>query len=522
MTEAHQGDAGKGGSDAAGSRLLSNSKWNLVAFAASLAANFVTIPFVISAIGMREFGTAGLVLAALAPMMLIGVVLGQAALREVAHRFASGELPGASQVFSSALTLCLLASTSVLVLVALAGGTVLGLITKPDPQGTDWHLGLIVATVGWLAQQVVLLLQSTLAAAQKYPTIALISVVATVLNTAAIMIGVTWMPNGLGFLLGTATGFVAALVVWGVLVARELPWLMPLSGMNKLAVRGLLAFGKWQSATHLISSISLQMDRYVLGALAPVAVVGQYNAAMRLQEVVYMPVLKIAEVLFPHFSITAADSVERRTAFYLSASWILNTVAACALAPLIPLAHSVLALWLNPAEATGAAPILRTLAAAGVIGSGMNVFGFLLMGTGQPAVLLKLTAVYSSLAIVLTIWLIYAYGPEWVGVGAVIAGVVRLGLMTSLSRRDFGSAATLGAVVTCTLLPLLCGLVVAWVWYRVGAVSPSTWIALASFYVAIAVSVALASMAATCIHVTGRTHVFNTLRMAQNLILRRS
>ena len=59
----------------AGARLVSNSRWNLIAFSISLVINFATIPIVISYIGLEAFGAAGLVIAIYAPFMLVGTVL---------------------------------------------------------------------------------------------------------------------------------------------------------------------------------------------------------------------------------------------------------------------------------------------------------------------------------------------------------------------------------------------------------------------------------------------------------------
>lgn len=522
MSEHPQADDHAARAGATRSQLLSNSKWNVLAFLVSLAANFVTIPFVVNAIGMADFGSAGLVLAALAPLMLIGTVLGQAALREVSHRFAAGDMPGAQRIFSSALTLCTLASAAVLVIVALFGGSLVRLFGVDGAAVLTWHLNLVVATIGWLAQQLVLVLQSTVAATQKYASMAVISVVATSVNAAVIMIGVVVVPTGLGYLAGTTVGFVAALLIWGVLVHRRFPWLFPLSGAGRPETRALLAFGKWQGAGHLIGAVGIQMDRYVLGALTSFAVVGQYNVAMRLQEVMQMAVLKAGEVLFPHFSVTATDSIERRAAFFVSASWILNTVAACVLVPLIPLSEDILALWLHDPQATGAAPILRTLVAAGVIGCGVNVFSYFAMGTGQPAMLAKVTAAYSVLTIVLTALLIHQFGARGAGVGALIAGILRLWLVLLYSRRSFDGLLSVSRVVVCTLSPLIAGLLVSWLWYRTDLVSPHTWPLLGLSYTLIAVTVALASLALTCISAAGRTLVLDTLRAARSIVLRRA
>ena len=75
----------------AGARLVSNSRWNLLAFGISLVINFATIPMVIAHIGLEAFGAAGLVIAIYAPFMLVGTVLGQAMVGQLSPRMAAGE-----------------------------------------------------------------------------------------------------------------------------------------------------------------------------------------------------------------------------------------------------------------------------------------------------------------------------------------------------------------------------------------------------------------------------------------------
>lgn len=121
-----------------------------------------------------------------------------------------------------------------------------------------------------------------------------------------------------------------------------MPKMFPLRRFGRRELRSIAEFGKWQGGAHFVGAVGNQVDRYVLGVFAPLSVVGQYNVAMRLQEVVHMGLLKATEVLFPHFTVTASDPVERRASFFIQASWILNVLGVAALAPLIPLAGDLL------------------------------------------------------------------------------------------------------------------------------------------------------------------------------------
>ena len=94
-----------------GNRLVSNSRWNLLSFGTALLINLVTIPIAIHLIGLPAFGRAGLVLAVYAPFMIIGTVLSQALIKELAPLFTDGASAGITMpsLFAAAQSLCLLA-----------------------------------------------------------------------------------------------------------------------------------------------------------------------------------------------------------------------------------------------------------------------------------------------------------------------------------------------------------------------------------------------------------------------------
>ena len=508
---------------AAGSRsqLLSNSKWNLVAFSVALASNFLLIPFVIHRIGLEGFGAAGLILAVLAPFLLVGTVLGQATLRELAHHVAVDGLAPGNRLFSAAILLCGASCALVVLALFVFGGSAIRLFGASGSANADWQIEFAVAALGWIAQQFTLLLQSAVAATQRYASLAGIGILASFANVIAVAGAVTLFPTALGYLAGTSIGLLVALTIWWLLVRRGLPWLFPLRAPARADFDAIIHFGKWQGASHFSGALGLQIDRYVLGTLAPLAVVGQYNVAMRLQEVVHMAVLKAGEVLFPHFSATSSDPVQHRASFFVTVSWVLNTVAACALAPLIPLSWDILALWVGPATANGAAPMLRTLAAAGILGAGANVYFYHAMGTGQTARLALLTVVHAVVTIALTVVLIKLYGPVAAGVGVLVASALRLAMVLPFSKHSFQATVSITTLIACTLPPLLTGLLVGEIWYRNGSPSASTWLTLFANYGLMFCTVAIASIALTSVTARGRRMVNDSLSTARVTLLRK-
>ena len=506
----------------AGMRLVSNSRWNLLAFGVSLVVNFATIPMVISAVGLTAFGISGLVLAIYAPFMLIGTVLGQAMVKELSPRLAAAtaDRKRATSIFSAGLFLCAAGSVLVASLMTLAAELAVQVFSAEATVSVNWRLAFFVAGLGWTAQQLVLVLQAAIAATQRYASLAIISIVAALVSAASVVAGSMWMPGYLGFLIGTSVGFAISLVLWLLLVRRELPFMFPLSAFSRQDIVTIAQFGKWQGGAHFAGAVGNQIDRYVLGILAPLSVVGQYNVAMRLQEVVHMGLLKATEVLFPHFTVTATEPLERRASFFVQASWILNVLGVCALAPLIPLAADLLTLWVNPETAQGGAQMLRTLAAAGILGCGVNVYYYFAIGTGQGARIAGLTVAHALLAILFTIVAITAFGPLAAGAGYLVANLFRLAASLWFTGQYFSGVIRLRDLLLCTVPPLAAGLLAAYVFWRTGWLSPGGWVALLADYILVACAVGLSALLATVMSQPGRLLAYNTLTALRRILSR--
>ena len=136
----------------------------------------------------------------------------------------------------------------------------------------------------------------------------------------------------------------------------------------------------------------------MLGALLQPQFVGFYTIAQRLEEAVYIGVLKVGEILFPFFSTLQKEADDRKADLLFRSSWILNVLAASALGGLIPVAGPLLHLWTGAEVAAEAQRVLVILSIAGILGSSTNVFAFYLLAQGRSssnALIALLTGVFT-------------------------------------------------------------------------------------------------------------------------------
>jgi pyrimidine operon attenuation protein/uracil phosphoribosyltransferase len=183
-------------------------------------------------------------------------------------------------------------------LLILLGPMVLEVLAHSQQDSQEAWLLFAAAALGWAAQQFGFVFQGAAAARQQYALIARASAWSALLTVLAILAITAAHPTPAGYLLAVSVGFTASALM--VILAVSGP-----SGVVRLTMRPdrgearrLLGFGKWQAVSQLAGTLGNQIDRYLLGALAPISVVGQYNAANRLQEAAYAGVMKGSEVLF--------------------------------------------------------------------------------------------------------------------------------------------------------------------------------------------------------------------------------
>lgn len=487
--------------------IVSNSRWNVIGFMVSVLANFVTIPIAVAAVGLDEFGAAGLVLAIYAPFSVVGTVLGQALVLELAPRFVDRDHASFNRILSVVIVLAAAACLMVLALFWLIGEQILRLMTGPSQ---DWFVPIIICGLGWVAQQGCLIMQSLIMATRNFARLAVASSLGAVLAASTVVIASKLWPTASGFLIGTAVGYWLTFVALAVSVWGNLRGTVHFAPWNGADVRAMLRFGKWQGLAHLAGAAGNEADRYALGAMAPLPTVGQFNVARRLQDVVHMGVLRVTEVLFPHFSITATAPLETRLHFFLRASWICNMVAVVALAPLIPVANDLITLWVNEAAAQLGGPALRTLATAGVLGAGGVMYAYYVMSTGRSALLGKLNTLHAALLVPLTVLSIWALGPLGAGLGYLVANLLRLGVFASLSKADFAPRLGFAEIFSHCVAPLAAGLGASWLLWLLGGKAAAGWTSFGASYLLACIIVALMAILGTMTSQSGRRAVRET------------
>jgi O-antigen/teichoic acid export membrane protein len=448
-------------------RLLGNSAWNAAAFLIGVGLNLLILPFVVVRLGLAAFGVAGLVTACVAPALAFSNSLALSTARELARRLAPDERHDARRFFAAALLLALGIGGLIVTILCLAGPPLAHLAFHLNGKAAD-DLGLAFAfgAGGWLCQCIASVFLALFTARQDYSRIASINIFSAITATTAMVILIPRWPQASTYLGCQALGFAMSLLAAFALSRWTVRGWTARPAFHYRPLGDLVNLGAWQLAAQGGGLMAGQADRYLLGALLQPQFVGFYTVAQRLEEAMYIGILKVGEILFPFFSTLQKESSDRRADLLFRSSWILNVLAASALGALIPVAGPLLHLWTGAEVAAEAQRVLVVLSIAGMLGCSANVFAFYLLASGRSrsnALISFVTAVFTlaTSAVALPY-----FGWQAAGWSACVGMMAQICTTAILLRQSFNLAGMWSRMAHFVLLPLGTGIVTALVLRR--------------------------------------------------------
>jgi O-antigen/teichoic acid export membrane protein len=223
----------------------------------------------------------------------------------------------------------------------------------------------------------------------------------------------------------------------------------------------LLNLGFWQFAAQTGGLIAGQADRYLLGAFLAPQFVGYYNIAQRLEEAIYIGILKIGEILFPFFSSLQKESSDRVADLLFRSSFVLNVLAAAALGALIPVAGPLLYAWTGRQVALETEGLLVVLAGAGMLGCASNVFAYYLLANGRSRASAMIALTTAAVTLATSAVVLPHFGWRAAGWSACLGMIAQIAVTMILLRQSFSLPDMWPRMTHFVLQPLATGIVTA-------------------------------------------------------------
>jgi O-antigen/teichoic acid export membrane protein len=441
-----------------------NFLFNLVGQVAPGATAVVVLPLLARGFGDERLGVLAVVWAAVGYFSLLDAGLGRALTREVAARAETRDADGLPAVVRTAW--------GALAALGLGGGLAISwaapwlartLFNLPDDLVAEVEQGLrlVGATVPLLTLAVGA--RAILEARQRFDLVNAVRVplgVATYAAPALVLPFTTWLPAAVaGLLIARA----AALVAFLWLAVREMPEILAVRRHGSGAIGGFLRTSIWMTLANLAGSLLVYVDRVVVGALVPVAVLAHYAAPVELVTRLAVVPAALAAAIFPSFSAAhPAHPAVLGGLFARGVAWVFLGLFPPALL-VAAFAPELLGVWLGPAYVEPGTPVVRWCA-AGIFANGLAFVPFALLQAGGRA---RLTAILQVIEVpfyvAALVWLTASHGIQgaaaaWalrVGADALVLFVASRRLLPD--RRGLGLAAWLGvggaACLTAATLP---------------------------------------------------------------------
>jgi O-antigen/teichoic acid export membrane protein len=420
--------------------LLRNAGFNFLGAALPAILAIVTIPYVVTTLGVGTYGLLVLVTSIVGYFALLDINVTAGSTKYVAQYHAAGDTRRMNETLCFGILIYGAIGIVGMICLWIAAPYLVAQVFKiaVDRQ-PEALLALQIAAGGFAIGQVQAYLQSLPGALMRFDISAQLEAgfgSAVPLATVALLyagyglVELVWLRVGASLLQG--------LLIWQLLrnLLPQFRWARP----GKETRRLLLSFSAYSFLSRLAALTYANADKLIISARIGVAALTYYVVPTTLVNRVMSLIFRFSGVMFPHASSLAAQNrlTELKSDYLAASRYMLFINGAIALA-LATLASPILTLWLSPSFAQTGTAVMVMIAMAQWVDSLTNLPSLVNDGLGHPKV--------SGL---------FALGRAVFGLGLIAIGVSQFGI------EGAAGAHLLAAIVMSTIF----------VWYVHGRTVP--------------------------------------------------
>jgi O-antigen/teichoic acid export membrane protein len=413
-----------------GTNLKRNFSFNLLGLILPMGVTLITVPIYFAHIGAQRYGVLSIVWILLGYFGFLDFGLSRATTNALA-RLSNHPVVERSRVLATALLLNLsLGLFGALVLYSVGGILVAHILKLPTGLSAE-----VREAFPWIACMLPIALvtavgRGSIDAREHFLAVNLLDFAGVVLGQVLPVLCVVFIGPELTVVIpATFSASLISAVLMLSFIARTEP-IISLRAFDKGRVKELFGYGAWVSVSNVISPLLTTIDQIIIGRMLGAAAVAYYSVPMNLVARSQTMASALGRTLFPRFARLGAEEARR-----LAEKTVISLAYAfCSICgPAIIFGKSFLALWMGPAFASYAGPIVQIL----MIGAWANGVAFipfsLLQAQGRPDLVAKIHAM-ELLPFIAVLWLLL----ERFGLsGAALAWVLRVSVDAVLM---FGAA----------------------------------------------------------------------------------
>lgn len=397
-----------------GRLLARNVGLNLAGWVLPAVAALVAIPRLLHGMGAERFGLLTLAWTLVGYFSAFDLGVGRALTQALAERVGDGDEVESPQLTWTALWLLVPVGVGCAVALALLAPRAASALRVSPALRTE-----VTAAVRLVAAAVPFMvltagLRGALEAGQRFKVITALRIplgLLTFLGPLATQAFTPALAPAVGVLV---VGRAVLCGLHGLAVVRAYPALARVRPPRRRDAARLWRVAGWMTVSGMLSPVLVSADRFVIGAVLPVAAVAHYASASEITSRLSLFTAALHPVLFPALAATIVSAPERAALLFDRAV----RATAIALAPVamivVLLAPEGLTLWLGADAAREGAPLVRWLTIAVFVNAIANVPYAVLQGGGRADLAGKLHALEIPLYLAALWFLLARFGLEGV------------------------------------------------------------------------------------------------------------
>ncbi len=418
--------------------------WNIAGRAGPMVVAVVATPFLVTDLGPTRWGLFALALSLIGIFGIFDFGIGRALTKLLAERLAVGDIADAAAMTRTGLVL--------LTLLGVAGAAILaafahlwvehGLHVAQAEHGEV----LVALYVLCLAVPFVILnaaLWGVISAFQKFKAANLVNMPILAFYYLGPLLVLHFVDSLVAVMAMLVVCRIVMTVCYWRICIREMPSLIG-AKVDWRHARALGRLGGWMTVSNLAWPLLMYVDRFLVASVLSAAAAGYYATPSDLLGRFSLVSIAVMNTAFPAMAASfrtdpaRAATLVRRSILAIAAILFLPSLVAAAFS------HEILRLWVGDAFAAHAAPVMRWLALAVILGAADSVVSGFIDSIGRPDV----NAKFSLAELVLYVPLLFVL-LRWFGIeGAAVAWTLRVGA-------DFLMRVAIAGRLVPTLRPIL-------------------------------------------------------------------
>jgi len=343
-----------------------NAAYSVADYLVSPILMIAVTPFLVSRLGLGQYGIWMLANAVVGTMGVFNMGLGDATIKYVSTYHGKMDEIGVKRVVASTLTIYGLLGGFIAVLAFWAAPLLVGYVFKIEASYQILAVHAIqLAGIGLAVRSIDSVFMSTLRGYERYDLAAKVNMVVKIVTVSCAVCLVAFGYAVVGILVGTIVIAAFGALAQAILCRQLIPGLSFSPTLDRVALREIFGFGLYSWIQGMGGMIFSQADRLLIGAMLGATEVAYYTVCVQLAQQIHSVVAAGFHFLFPLISNKFEHASTRELRQIYAKSLFINVSLAILLAfPLVFFGKQILTLWMGSGFANESYVLLAILSTA--------------------------------------------------------------------------------------------------------------------------------------------------------------